>query len=54
MSILVVLAVLAGLVSLLVVLPWLVFVGWMLLRIVYRAAYPPEPKKCLHCGKPIP
>ena len=34
-------------------LAWLAFAGWMLLRIVYRAAYPPEPKKCPHCGKPL-
>ena len=32
----------------------LAFVGWLVIRILIRNAYPPEPKMCPHCGKPLP
>ena len=32
----------------------LAFAGWLVIRILIRNAYPPEPKACPHCGKPIP
>lgn len=31
----------------------LLFVGWLILRILYRAAYPKRPELCPHCGKPL-
>jgi hypothetical protein len=30
------------------------FVGWLVLRILVRAAYSSSPRKCPHCGKDIP
>ncbi len=35
------------------VLAGLLFVSWLILRILYRAAYPPKVTSCPHCGKPL-
>ena len=37
-----------------IMLAAMAFVGWLVLRVLIRAAYHPPLKKCPHCGKDLP
>jgi len=43
------LGILAWTLVLLIVFGFVLFVGWLILRILYRAAYPAKPARCPHC-----
>jgi hypothetical protein len=40
-------------IAIVVFLAFSLFVGWLILRILYRAAYPPKLARCPHCGRDL-